>query len=88
MSIQEISCFTFIDATKIFFRETTVRLNKAEEECGRLQQELTSARRRSASLDADFHTKERTVHQLRTKLAVVEQVGSFSEYNCFPLILY
>jgi len=54
-------------------KETTTRLNKAEEECSRLQQELTSARRRSASLDADFHTKERAVHQLRTKLAVGEQ---------------
>lgn len=56
------------------FRDTTSRLVKTEEECNRLQQELTSARRRGASLDADFHSKDRTVHQLRTKVAVLEQV--------------
>lgn len=58
-------------------RDTVSRLAKAEEECNRLQQELTSARRRGASLDADFHSKERTVNQLRTKLAVVEQVSDY-----------
>lgn len=66
-----------------FFRETAIRLSKAEEECGRLQQELSLARRRSASLDADFHSKEKAVHQLRTKLAVVEQVCSLSEHTTF-----
>ncbi|EFX84362.1 hypothetical protein DAPPUDRAFT_238610 [Daphnia pulex] len=54
-------------------KDTASRLLKAEEECNRLQQELTSARRRGASLDADFHSKERTVNQLRTKVAVLEQ---------------
>nr|CAH0111877.1 unnamed protein product [Daphnia galeata] len=54
-------------------KDTTSRLIKVEEECNRLQQELTSARRRGASLDADFHSKERTVNQLRTKVAVLEQ---------------
>ncbi|XP_046445100.1 spindle assembly abnormal protein 6 homolog [Daphnia pulex] len=54
-------------------KDTASRLVKAEEECNRLQQELTSARRRGASLDADFHSKERTVNQLRTKVAVLEQ---------------
>lgn len=57
------------------YRDTASRLLKAEEECNRLQQELTSARRRGASLDADFHSKERTVNQLRTKVAVLEQVS-------------
>lgn len=50
---------------------------KTEEDCNRLQQELSSARRRGASLDADFHSKERTVNQLRTKIAVLEQVSAF-----------
>ncbi|KAI9551898.1 hypothetical protein GHT06_022234 [Daphnia sinensis] len=54
-------------------KEATSRLVKTEEECNRLQQELSSARRRGASLDADFHSKERTVNQLRTKIAVLEQ---------------
>lgn len=59
----------------ICFRDSSSRISKAEEECNRLQTELTSARRRGASLDADFHSKERTVNQLRTKVAVLEQVG-------------
>jgi len=54
-------------------KDTTSRMNKAEEDCAKLQQELTSARRRGASLDADFHSKERSAQQLRTKLAVLEQ---------------
>lgn len=58
----------------MLYRETSSRLAKAEEESNRLHQELTSARRRGASLDADFHNKERTVNQLRTKVAVLEQV--------------
>lgn len=63
-------------------RDTASRLIKAEEECHRLQQELTSARRRGASIDADFHSKERTVNQLRTKVAVLEQV---SDLRCHSL---
>ena len=55
-------------------RETTGRLVKAEEECSRLQQELSTARRRGVSLDADFHGRERMLNQLQTKLAVLEQV--------------
>jgi hypothetical protein len=70
--------FKHIFMSNIFmntYRDTASRLLKAEEECNRLQQELTSARRRGASLDADFHSKERTVNQLRTKVAVLEQVS-------------
>ena len=62
-------------------RDTTSRMNKAEEDCAKLQQELTSARRRGASLDADFHSKERSAQQLRTKLAVLEQVIPLLQLN-------
>lgn len=68
----------------LLYRETSSRLAKVEEESNRLHQELTSARRRGASLDADFHNKERTVNQLRTKVAVLEQVHllNISESEC------
>ena len=49
-------------------------MKKAEEECGRLQQELLSNKRRTATLDTEFHNKEKAINHLRTKLAVVEQV--------------
>lgn len=55
-------------------RDTAVRLVKSEDECNRLQHELSASRRRETNLDADLHSKEKTVNQLRTKVAVLEQV--------------
>ena len=59
----------------IWNRDLKSKLVKSEEECSRLQQELLSGRRRSASMESDLHNKEKALNHLRTKLAVVEQVS-------------
>lgn len=43
------------------------------QECASLRQELQQLRQDNSSLDAGAHEKEKTMTQLRTRVAVLEQ---------------
>lgn len=58
------------------------------QECGGLRMELQQLRRDNSSLDAGAHEKEKSLTQLRTRIAVLEQELADKEQVCMCLLLY
>lgn len=54
-------------------RELRTKLKTAEEECAGVRQELQAVRRENSSLDSRSHEQDKTLGQLRTSVAVLEQ---------------
>lgn len=54
-------------------REAEAKLRSAEEECAGLREEVQRLRRENSTLDAGAHQQDKSLTQLRTRLAVLEQ---------------
>lgn len=73
--------FTFISATNnenilFLFSEQGTKLDALYKENVSLQREAAALRSQNAKLDASYHEKEKNLNCLRTRHAVLEQVGN------------
>ena len=64
--------FTLLHTVLIFFISLCPSLPSSQE-CSRLHEELQRLRRENTSLDSGVHEREKTMAQLRTRVAVLEQ---------------
>jgi spindle assembly abnormal protein 6 len=58
------------------FSEQDTKLDALYKDNVSLQREATALRSQNAKLDANYHEKEKSLNSLRTRHAVLEQVGS------------
>ena len=54
-------------------RELRSKLGLLEDEQLRTKTELQALRKNNSGLDAEYHEQDKLIHQLRTRLAVLEQ---------------
>lgn len=59
--------------SEALIRELNSKLGLLEDEHQRTVTEVQSLRKNNSGLDAEYHEKDKLVHQLKTRLAVLEQ---------------